>query len=199
MKQSSKRFISMIFSLGCVAGAIIVYISFGRPVYVEIQSLRTTVLSKESFVQSQEDSLKTIKDALKRYNENEGIKTAIGSVLPENRDLYNVLSQLNGLTSRTGIDLRSIAVTEASISNPNVASANSPKDLKKPVATLSLDLKLMGSYDGFKSFLKYLETNILLFDVKSIAVQPVSAGTGKTILPVYNYSLKVDTYYQISS
>ena len=76
------------------------------------------------------------------------------------------------------------------------ADAASRKDKKaslvRPLGTLRLSLRLVGSYPAFKDFIRGLETNIRAMDVVSMKVEQ-SGGRGSDS---FAYALVADTYYQ---
>ena len=71
----------------------------------------------------------------------------------------------------------------------------------KPLGSFSFRLAASGSYENFKNFLSEIETNIRIFDVKTVALQPagVAAQTGAKAASsqdAFNYTITVATYYQ---
>lgn len=78
-----------------------------------------------------------------------------------------------------------------------VITASDPSNAV-PYGTFPIEFSTQGNYDTFVLFLKDLEHNLRLVDVKSVAFS-IPVVTGKETVPVdpniYTYSLKVETYW----
>ncbi|MGB9609171.1 MAG: hypothetical protein ACPL3E_02225, partial [Minisyncoccia bacterium] len=61
-----------------------------------------------------------------------------------------------------------------------------------------INLKASGDYSNFKNFLNQLETNIRLFDIKTLNINSVTnVGTdNKNPVKVLNYDITISAYYQ---
>jgi Tfp pilus assembly protein PilO len=64
---------------------------------------------------------------------------------------------------------------------------------------IDITFKVVGSYSDFKNFLKQLETNIRIFNVKTLNISPVIiAGSERSQVQSKNlsYDISITTYYQ---
>jgi Tfp pilus assembly protein PilO len=50
---------------------------------------------------------------------------------------------------------------------------------------------MTGTYEDFRAFLSNLETNVRIFDLKAMSIQPIAKQTN-----LFGFSLTVAAYYQ---
>ena len=98
-----------------------------------------------------------------------------------------VIAQLDSLTRSNGMLLKVISFDEEK-------RALSNQSLTQDYGTINVRITLFGSYDGFKDFLRSMESNIRLMDVQSISIGAKSDELAAQNL--YNFSLDFGVYYQ---
>jgi hypothetical protein len=204
MKQTTKRFLSMILGLVFLVASLIVYFEFIQPAYENAQTVKGELLSRQALLDSEKTVVKQVQNLISTYKGQGRVQEAVSAVFPTGDDLPGALAQIYGLAENSGLSVQSISISgvaaaqRASGSGSVGAQTSFGASLQKPVKTINFQAKLSGSYEDLKGFLAKLETNIRIFDVKNLGVQPLLlSGQGKATSSVlYGYDLTATTYYQ---
>lgn len=195
MKQSAKRLASSIISIFLLVGTFVVFFNFLQPAYREVSELKSRLLSLEEFRVEQGAALQDIQALIGAYNQSREIRDTVSLALPLTPSLADAVAQMNGLVINNNLSAQFYglsAVSEPVISEETRRSLGAENIVVQPVSPISFNLRLTGSYEDFKNFLKQLETNVRVFDVKTLSLQPA----GKPEEDFYAYDLTVATYYQ---
>ena len=196
MQQSSKRFISMVLALAFIVGAFLVFFEMVQPAYSNLEDLKGREISSEQLLQSETNIVAQVKKLITQSQSDQSAVSDLALAMPSGPDMSGALAQVYGIAQNNGITLTAI-----SISPPRavVRTANASTTLVRPMGTLSLQLSGNGSYEALKNFLSELETNIRVFDVTSLAIQPVagSSSGASTTLDAFSYNITASTYYQL--
>ena len=189
MKQTTKRFTSMILGLALVCGAFLVYFELIQPEYDELQTVRAEYIARKEVAERQQTAVDTVKRLISAYSSQGGLQGSISNSLPVGADSAGMLAQLNVLVNQSGLEAKSYTV------NVGGAAGESKTPLVRPTAPLNVQIQIKGTYNSLKAFMRLLETNVRLFDVKSISIRPAQ----KAEVDLYDAEISVDTYYQVSA
>lgn len=191
-----------IFPIFLIAASVLIFILWINPFYGDVQSLKSdidvynTALTNSTELQNLQDRL------IKSYNEiSEADKKRLESFVPNSVDNIKLILEVEriaGLHSMSVKDVRFDVLKKkekAAVSNVIVSAAS--VDTSK-YSTFPLEFTTEGNYASFLSFLKDLEYNLRLVDIKSISFsvpeekdKPIEAFDPN----IYTYTLKVDTYW----
>lgn len=196
MKQSTKRFISLVLSLVMMMAAFVVYVDLIKGAYDEVQGKKADILSRQELAASQRAIIERVRRQIETYKGEEAIVQNISLVLPPAPQMGEVLNQISGLARANFLSpqtfLASTPVIKTLVSHP---SGQKEKSLVKPVGIITFQIKFIGSYDQLKKFLSQLETNIRLIDIQSLSIQPIKTSKDN----LYSFELMVATYYQVNN
>ena len=208
MKQSTKRFASMIVGFFLILGTAILYFQFVQSAYQNAQRVKGQLLSEEAFLRDEEDVINQVKNLISSYQGQEQVQQAVSTALPMEEDVPGAIAQIAGIAIQSGLRVGSISVSAVapqtkrapagSASSPAPKQGSFQSTLQKPIGTISLKIGLSGGYEDLKSFLLLLETNLLVFDVKSISMKPAaqSSNAKVAVYDAFEYDIAVTTYYQ---
>jgi len=166
-----------------VAGAIL-FFTFTLPAFTEIRELRG---EREALISVRDAGLqtsRTVDRLLAEFSSVSSIQRNISLALPAEEEVPGVINQLQGIAKLSGVVIESLDIELLPI-RPVVEG-----ELIEPVGKLRITIGLLGNYEGIKSYLSLVETNIRVIDVSSIRVD---GGTESSVL---KYNIVVDTYYQ---
>ena len=180
MKQTTKRFLSLIISFVLFTATLIVYFNLILPVNSEQQAIKAQAMGRQNFVDSQKSAISQVTNLINSYKGEGKLQDVISSILPSSPDLAGAFSQISGLIH--------VNQNISSAANPSAV----PQSFVKPIGSVDFQVKITGTYEDFKSFLKNVETNIRIFDIKKIDVQPAA----KPNQDIYTYDITITTYYQ---
>ncbi|MBN2197890.1 type 4a pilus biogenesis protein PilO [Candidatus Wolfebacteria bacterium] len=187
MRSSGKRIFSILVSILMLIGALFIYATFMKPAYSQIKNLRTEVSSRLDFINKHENYIQEVKKVLNEYQNITEITQTTSLILPINRDIALGLNQINGIAFLNNLSIELLGVQEMAI------SPSSQLSFIKGVGNLRFNLRLVGSYENFKSFIQAIETNITLIDLVSLKIDPIlGGGAAKN----FNYTIILNTYYQ---
>ncbi len=193
MKQTTKRFLSLLISFVLFVASLIVYFNLIVPAGDEEQKVKAQAISRENFVKSQQAAISQVQKLISSYKGEGKLRDVVSSILPLSPDLAGAFAQLSGLAQVNKLSIQNVTVSIPVNQNARVNNnASGTVQLAKPFGSVDFQIKIMGSYGDFKSFLRNLETNIRIFDVKKITLESPS----KPNQEVYGYDLTVETYYQ---
>ncbi len=182
MKGSSKRFISLVLSLGLLFGSIILFLFFLKPAYSKVNILRSEYSANKSAIASQEQVVAKVKDVLSNYQDQlVNLEKNALNIVPKNPEYETFLYQINAISKIDGILLASLDFNLL----PNKSAKG--KDFTQN-SILQVKLQLKGQYDKFKSFISHIEKNMRLIDVVSMNIIPDEKGNN-------SYSVVLNTYY----
>lgn len=186
----------MALSLAFVVGAIVLYFNFTKPAYEDFFKIRGEQVSRKEFVENQEVVVTQVKKLIDAFREQGGIQERVSLSLPNEPDTGGALVQLHGLTQLSRFSAKSFGI---SVSAPRAARAETgapgPKPITaKPLGTITLGTQFSGSYEDFKGFLNYLETNIRFFDLKNFSISPSLDKDNR--VTGYQFNISVVTYFQ---
>ena len=204
MKQTTKRFTSMIIGLIFFVSSLIIYFEFIQTAYEDAQAIKAKFYAQQKFLSDEKETIDQVEKLIGSFQGQTQIEQAISAALPIGEDLAGAIAQLSGLSQNSSLVIKSISASVlpplAQANKPGVgAQANFQASLQKPVGTATFQLKLAGSYEGFKNFISFLETNIRIFDLKSLSIQATGQSSqGKTAAQqnFFEYEVSVVTYYQ---
>lgn len=198
MKQTTKRFISLLGGLALLVGALVLYFEFVQPAYYDLQAAKSRQLGQQLFLEGEQGAIKKVQDLISVYQAQSSIQEAVSLSLPKEEAFSSAIAQLNGLARASGVALNSVAVSGGDAQGAGGVGAAGKKlfALQRPVKTLIFNARFSGSYEDLKEFLSRLETNIRIFDVTSLSLHPGGGEGGGS--NSFTYELSLATYYQPS-
>lgn len=161
------------------------------PIYNQISYNYQVISDKKNELQETKDLIAKMKELDEKYKqlEADGYIKKIDFALPEEEDLPSLIVNLEALASQNGMILEEADFGSQVSSMPKIGTATAPQ----PYNIFQMRLSLAGSYLAFKNFLKALEENLRLMDVKSVSLSPK-----EEIENYFKFDVAVETYYRAS-
>ena len=195
----------MVLGLVLLVASLMTYFQFITPAYDETQQIKSKQLGRSFFLKEEQSTIEKVQGLISSYQTQGQIQNAVSLSLPTNPDIGGALAQIYGISKNSGLVFQSASISSLSIQSVDSGAplrdgtgesvAVAPSfSLQKPIGSVSFNVRLNGSYEGLKDFLDLLQTNIRIFDVKTLSISP--AGASGASIGIFNYDLSVVAYYQ---
>lgn len=168
--------------------SVVVYSSFIQSAYSQVVSLRGQLASEQSNYQQLSQTIAQIKTLIDKFQSQSSDRSKISLILPTSKDPSYLLSQIVGLAQADGVVISSVGTQILPIQP-------SGSNIVKGIGQIKADVALSGSYASFKTFLKQMETNILILDVNNLKLSS-SQQSGAGSVPTLSYNISLTSYYQ---
>jgi Tfp pilus assembly protein PilO len=206
MKQETKRLSSIIIAALILAAALVVYFEFIISAYTNVQLVKGQEESETTLYANEQQVVSKVKSLLTTYQSDASSSQSVAMALPVGPNVSGAIAQIYGIATNAnvavqGTQISTQAVQAVAAPATTVGAAAAAGSIVKPTGTVSFQVTGSGSYESFKSFLQGLETNIRIFDVTAISLQPAADTATKTQAAntdMFNYTITVVTYYQAS-
>jgi len=179
----------MLFALLLIVAAFVIFFNFTRVAHENIKTIRGEKFHREQFIDTQQQAISDVRKLLDSYRGEVDFQKAISASFSDNPDLSAAIAQISGLADQNNLSLISVVVSESGTSAKGITGATS---LVRPINVVGFNVQLVGSYEQLKGFLRRIESNVRLFEVNSISIQPL----GEANQNIYSFHLQVETYYQ---
>jgi Tfp pilus assembly protein PilO len=195
-----------IFSISIIVISGALFFMVVNPLYSSVSSLRTEVATYNVALDNSKQLQETrdqLVDTYKRIKSED--RDRLEHFLPNTVNNIKFILEVERIANLHSMSIKNIrfdahkpteTVTTAN-GNTTVITANDPLT-NLPYGTFPIEFTTEGDYDTFALFLKDLEHNLRLVDVKSLGFS-VPPPTDKPVLGfdpnIYTYSLKVETYW----
>lgn len=177
-----------------IAVALIALFDFVEPEYTNFQTLKGQLAGEQAFLQSETQAVAQAQTLITQYQGQTQSAQTVALAVPTGENLADALAQVYGIAANSGIGVQSVSISAPTLQSQTASSSV----LVQPLGTITFQLGAVGSYEALQSFLGGLQTNVRIFDVKAISITPLVSTTGKS-QDLFNYSMSVATYYQISN
>lgn len=196
----------LIFPISFTIIAIILFFTVIDPLYKEVKQLRTDVATYNVALNNSTELQKTRDSLLGVYNDvKKEDKDRLNHLLPSTINNIGLILEIEKIANLYGLPIGNIKFDTTNLENQTVTKtdsiivAESDPTEYLPYGIFPMEFEIEGKYETFLAFLKELEFNLRLVDVKAISFNvPTVAITqvANALNPdVYNYTLKVDTYW----
>lgn len=108
----------------------------------------------------------------------------LARALPDNVDTVNLAVDLNNIASRYGISIKNIKI-ESNVDNAQLLVL---PQFAGPYEKTTISFGFIANYTNFMSFLKDLEKNLRIMDMRSASFKITETS-------LYEYQLTIDTYW----
>jgi Tfp pilus assembly protein PilO len=172
---------------------------FVVPKYYEFQDSKVTLAKKQAEFNGESAYYGKIAEIDQSLNDRKEMLDKIDSSLPVNPALAPLLYFFQKKGNETGLIVKSITFSNAAAPTPSTplaqaAGANAKKEVKDVVFMVNL----AGNYQGLKNFLAGVEKSARLFEVESIALNPLQSAQTLTQsnskLQTYDVKLQIKTH-----
>lgn len=192
----------ILFPIISIVISILVFVFAINPFYKEVSLLKSDINVYNTALNNSTNLLKTEDSLIKTYNEiKDEDKNRLDNFLPSSVNNIQFILEIERIANLHNMPIKDIKFEpigsglNAAGSNTIVSSVSSDN---RPYGVFPIEFTTEGKYDSFSLFLKDLESNLRLVDVKSISFT-VPDNTGKVLNGidpnVYKYSVKVETYW----
>jgi len=196
MNKSSKRLISMMVALLFIVGAFIFYFDFISPAYQDMEALKGKLVSEQNLLAQESTMVKQVQKNINSYNNATQAQSLISQFLPSTQDISGAVTQIYGIAGINNMSIQSISISPASIIPPTVSNSSSSVNIK-PFGSITFSFSVSGSYESIKSFIYDIETNMRIFDIKSLSISPAQSAQGSSApKDLFTCNLSIQTYYQ---
>ncbi len=186
-----------IFSIFIIIVSFLSFLFFVKPKYVELKALEKKKQQLEE-VSVNARRLQELRDSLleKQKSFSKVDLNRLERLLPDSVDNVKLIIELQNIASRYGLSIQSAN----SEKDDNNSKLSSKKKFSKKVdfdvtskdyGTLTLNFTIKGGYQSFLSFLKDIEDNIRITDVKKLEI---SIGNSEEA-DDYQFDIALDTYW----
>lgn len=182
-----KNIISIIVSIISIG----IFVLIVQPEYKEIKSMQAQERELEG-VLSNARRLQSLRDSLldKRNRISNADVGRLEKLIPESADNVKLILEFEQIAERYGLKIQAASATrESETATENTTRQNF--DIQtKDYGIISLDFTINGGYNEFISFLKDIEQNLRITDIRSLTVTPPQ-GLDST----FGYQINIDTYW----
>lgn len=197
MKPSTKRALSILFSIFFLIAAIIVYTSLIQPEIGNSTELQSEVASKTNAYQNQKNAVSQVSKLISQFQNAGALQQTLSLAMPIGPSVTDALNQWYVISQNSQASVQSLDIKVGNA----FTSSNQP--LAKGMGTITVNLGVTGTYDSIKQFLTSVESNARVINVTSFDFRPVIGGQGTTQAQsnpaqLYSLQLTVNTFYQQS-
>ena len=199
-----------IFSISSLIIVAVLFFVFTDPLYLEVKQLKqevstyNTALNNSTNLQKTRDSLIEVYKNVKTED-----KDRLNHFLPNTIGNIELILEIEKIANLHGMPIGDIKFDAKTLENQNakdtekgssiIVAESNPAELL-PYGIFPMEFIIEGKYDTFVAFLKDLEHNLRLVDVKSISFTvptPVTNVQGAIISNsnIYKYTVEVETYW----
>lgn len=190
----------IISSISFLIISIALFFFFINPTFSEVKQLRADVdtynmaLDNSTDLQKTRDSLVDIYKNIKAED-----KDRLNHLLPSSIDNIELILEIEKIANLHGMPIGDVkfdtkSLDTSSTGGKTISTTDANNNL--PYGIFPMDFTIEGRYDTFILFLKDLEHNLRLVDIKSVSFSvPTQSLSGTTDPTIFNYSLKVKTYW----
>jgi len=191
--MSKKNLIIIIVSLIIF---IAVLIFFDLPSYNKTALLRSEIKKYQNSLKEKEELVLKVNELKEIYDSRRSAINKVYYVLPVKKDVPGLIVQFEALASENGLILESINFSEKEIKKSaaiKTGQGTSATESKQTYKSLIISSEVGGSYQSFKTFLKALEFNVRIMDIKSI---DFSLEENEEKSWDFTFNLEIEVYYQ---
>lgn len=186
MKASSKRILSIFGALLLIGSTFFVYENFIKSSYDKIQKSKGEIESLGKAINEEAGAVNQVKELINTYKSQAQLENALSLTLPTSKDMPYLMADIDGLAESSGLTVKSILFKDL----PSRQSSNS---LANNIGVLEIQTRLSGSYEGIKSFIRNIETNVRIMDVQGMQIDSgIKSGQSSSDL-----ILSAHAYYQL--
>lgn len=175
----------MFLSLAFLIASVVVYSSLIISSYENVGILRGQLFSKSDTITKYKTTVARVKNILSDVQGSSQVKTQVSAILPKEKDVSYFMGQIVGLSKINALTLESVATQLAPL-QPSSSS------VIKSIGQIRSEVKITGTYAGLKSFLRQIETNMLLMDVTDVRIEGIKSGVSAPL----SAALNIASYYQ---
>ena len=186
MRASTRRAVSILLSGMFLIGIIVVATALIRPALSTVTEKRVLLVSKQNLFESQRSAVDQVQRLVQEFQGFAKVQETVNLAVPRSEETTRILNQLDSIARTAG-------VTFSSFNSSPKAFETSRQPLARRLGTLELSVVVSGSYEQIKQFLKFIETNVRVFNVQRFIFSPAGERTGSS---TYRITLKIDTYFQ---
>lgn len=192
----------LISSILFIVISVIIFLIVIDPLYGEVKQLREDVSTYNIALNNSTELQKTRDSLINTYkNVKKEDKDRLEHFLPSTIGNIELILEIEKIANLHGMPIGNIKFDTKNLENKdqqdlstsNVIVAENDKLDNLPYGIFPMEFIIEGRYDTFLSFLKDLELNLRLVDIKSISFQVPTSGTFGS--DIYSYTLKVETYW----
>jgi len=189
---------NIIILISLISALILVFV-FLNPLWSSIKVLRNEINQKKLTLTAIEELLAKTQELNQEYQglEEEGQKVPFA--LPKEKDIPYLLVQFDALAASNGLLLESMNFGQAEQEKENSYQVlDQPKKILS-FPSLSLNIKMSGSYDAFRGYLTNLENSVRSMDVHSIKFsgqKQSQESNALAALGIFEFDLGITVYCQ---
>lgn len=196
----------ILFPISLILVSIIIFFLVVDPLYGNVKQLRSDVSVYNKALDNATNLQKTRDALLEKYrNIKQEDKDRLAKFIPNTVNNINFILEIEQVANLHSMPLKNIKFDDKNLpenqkeentKGNTLLSIDSEDNL--PYGTFPIEFITEGRYDSFLSFLKDLEINLRLMDIKEVSflVPQITDKSGTGYDPnIYSYTLKVDTYW----
>lgn len=184
MRTSTKRILSILLAAIFLIGLIVVVTSLIKPEFEDVMDKRTELYSREQVFDAQVQAVGEVDQLIQDIEGFDKLQETVSLAVPLSPEVPGILNQLDAIARTSNVALTSFA------SEPQ--SFEGGKDpLVKRLGVLGISLTVTGDYQNLKDFVRFMETNVRVFNIKSYILSGGGFGGGG-----YEMAVEANTYYQ---
>ncbi len=192
----------LILPILLILASVLIFIFGVNRFYNDVVGLRSEIDIYNTALDNSTNLQKTQESLLKSYNAiSQADKDRLEGFLPNSVNNIQFILEIERIASLHSMPIKDIKFEnikkDTTATDSKIIVSDSAIDNRK-YSVFPLEFTTEGDYNTFMLFLKDLEYNLRLVDVRSVSFS-VPEDTGKVIIGVdpnvYRYTLKVETYW----
>jgi Tfp pilus assembly protein PilO len=177
-----------IISLLLIVLAVCTGFFYIKPEYDKISGIRAQKQNYDNAI-GQAKQVKALSDnLLQKYNSiSDSDKNKLEAMVPSKFDLIKFTADISAMASKHGLVIKSVKLMDKDQSSSSQSIVAEP--VSQQYRTILVSLSFSGTYPNFVSFLKDLETNTELVDLKTLSIVAGGESIGSL-----GFNILVNTY-----
>ena len=193
----------LILPISFIIVTVSLFIAVINPFYKDVQEIKGELSSYKIALDNSAEFKKLQYDLVEKYkNIRSEDKERLMHLLPSTINNIELILEVERIANLHGFPVKDTKFdatkkdkNEEKDNKNNVSAEVDPKD-RLPYGIFPMEFIIEGKYDAFVDFLKDLELNLRLVDIKSVSFTVPVAGVGEKIDPnIYTYTLRAEIYW----
>lgn len=179
-----------IFSIIVIVISLLAFVFFVRPQYTQVKTMEAQSKELDGVLENARKLQRLRDDLLQKQQQITGSDISrLEKLIPENSDNVKLILEFQKIAEEYNLQIET-ASSSRDDEEEEIGGQNFDIETKD-YGIITIDFTLSGKYQDFISFLKSIEENLRLADIRNMSLTPAGGDDFQT----YSYSLTIDTYW----